>query len=175
MTRDNMHRTRSSSMCYKVKNSSLSPTVNEYTHRLRTRKYTTYINNYLDTSGDDDSNHVRPMRELRSNSKSSVSPIKLEVDPDTCEFVKTKKSCIKTKRITSDERLVYDNRNYYKVEVMTNKLRSSGVIHRERDKITSRKTKFSSSLLDISDRNKGVYIASYVYFKMRNAILQVHI
>lgn len=38
-----------------------------------------------------------------------------------------KRACPKSKRISADERLVADNKTYYKVEVMTTKLRSSGL------------------------------------------------
>ncbi|KAK5645494.1 hypothetical protein RI129_006794 [Pyrocoelia pectoralis] len=120
MTRNKMPRTRARSMCCKLKQSPLSLT--NYTHRLRTRRHTAYVNNYLDTSGDDDSNHVAPMRELRSSSR--ISQMKVESDLDVWESGRPKRTCIVKKRGSADERLMFDNRNYYKVEVLSNKLRS---------------------------------------------------
>ncbi|KAK4875857.1 hypothetical protein RN001_012279 [Aquatica leii] len=116
-----MPRTRASSMCYKIKHSPITPRV-DFGHRLRTRRHTAY-NNFGDTSGDDDSNHIRPMRELRSSNRISLNQLK-QNDSDLWDSGRPKRSCIKQKRISPDERLVVDNRNYYKVEVMSNKLRS---------------------------------------------------
>ncbi|KAF5306162.1 hypothetical protein FQR65_LT07438 [Abscondita terminalis] len=121
MTRNKMPRTRASSMCYKLKNSPISQMVG-YGHRLRTRRHTAY-NNFVDTSGDDDSNHVRPMRELRSSNRISINQLKHR-HSDLWDSGRPKRTCIKQKPISADERLVFDNRNYYKVEVMSNKLRS---------------------------------------------------
>uniref|UniRef100_A0A1Y1KJI9 Uncharacterized protein n=1 Tax=Photinus pyralis TaxID=7054 RepID=A0A1Y1KJI9_PHOPY len=118
MTRNKMPRTRAQSMCYKLKESPLSLT--NYTRRLRTRRHTAYVNNYLDTSGDDDSNPVTPMRELRSSSR----VVKAEPEIGVWESRRSKRTCIGKKRGSAEERLMFDNRNYYKVEVFSSKLRS---------------------------------------------------
>lgn len=39
---------------------------------------------------------------------------------------KPKRNAVKRKHLSPDERLVVDNKTYYKVEVMSSKLRSSG-------------------------------------------------
>lgn len=48
-----------------------------------------------------------------------------------------RRSCIKSKRVSADERLVVDNKTYYKVEVMTTKLRSSAPKERNEVKHTA--------------------------------------
>ncbi|KAF5291176.1 hypothetical protein FQA39_LY14418 [Lamprigera yunnana] len=114
MTRNKMPRTRTSSMCSKLKQTPLTSTANLGV-RLRNRRHIGY-NNFVDTSGDDDSNHVTPIRKLRSGQNPKR-------DPHLWNSGRPKRNCNK-QRASADERLVLDNRNYYKVELMTHKLRS---------------------------------------------------
>lgn len=98
---------------------------------------------FLGTTAEDDIFPTKPKecaRQERKNSrvseddnkrsKSCEKEEKHSKEKDEKKFPehgKGKKPCMKTKRISADERLVNDNRTYYKVEVMTTKLRSSGL------------------------------------------------
>lgn len=104
--------------------SPLSPTGSDSGHHTRSK---TNLNSVLD----EDNLPLKPKSSIknRKNSRSSEddNPTKQQkVDDKIPEHGKSKK-CLKTKRISADERLVNDNKTYYKVEVMTTKLRSSGL------------------------------------------------
>lgn len=70
----------------------------------------------------------QPIRELRSSSRhANLLKAKelAELESDTWSSGRPKRTCLKGKRISADERLVVDNKTYYKVEVLNSKLRSS--------------------------------------------------
>ncbi|KAK9890616.1 hypothetical protein WA026_011979 [Henosepilachna vigintioctopunctata] len=107
-------------------------------HHLRSRKQ---INYAMSPSLDDDSLSekaelifkapVKERKEKRISCK-NVEPVKVQ-DVSECNTNSEvwnsgrpkRRSCIRSKRASADERLVVDNKTYYKVEVMSTKLRSN--------------------------------------------------
>ncbi|XP_018326232.1 protein chiffon isoform X2 [Agrilus planipennis] len=121
-----MPRTRTSIVCDKQK-PLISPTGNDSRHNLRTRRKNSVYNSI--SSGCEEEVVIKPVRELRSSTRLSAMTPKgnsME-DSDTWSSGRPKRSCIKQKRVSADERLVFDNKTYYRVEVLSNKLRSSAV------------------------------------------------
>ncbi|XP_050304605.1 protein chiffon isoform X3 [Anthonomus grandis grandis] len=65
-------------------------------------------------------------RELRSSTRALAKLTSGITEPETWESGRPKRACIgKQRRLTVDERLVSDNKTYYKVEVLSSKLRSN--------------------------------------------------
>ncbi|KRT83785.1 hypothetical protein AMK59_3598, partial [Oryctes borbonicus] len=131
-----MPRTRTISLSDKIKNSPLSPTGSESGHRLRSRRQCSI--SYLGAIADDGRlnkfQSVEP-RELRSSTRQLLKLVENE-QKDTWDSGRPKRTCIKQKRSSAEERLVLDNRMYYKVEVLSNKLRSSS--DRTKDELIKR-------------------------------------
>lgn len=93
-------------------------------HRLRSRGQLWNAPNYQD----EDSTGPRSVKEReKSVSRCVHDEDDQESPPKSNPVGRPRKTCPKTKRISADERLVADNKTYYKVEVMTTKLRSSGL------------------------------------------------
>lgn len=92
--------------------------------------------------------------------KKLVEKEKHEHERDTWDSGRPKRSCIlNRKRASSAERLVADNRTYYKVEVMLNKLRSSGLCAREQELLKQHRSPSSDK------RTKETEEGSYETFK----------
>lgn len=102
---------------------------------------------FLGNTVDDDTCTNKPKENLRQERKNSrlseddkdIKPSRdsdkdaKHKEPEEKKPERNKKFSIKSKRVSADERLVADNRTYYKVEVMTAKLRSSGLGIREHE------------------------------------------
>ncbi|XP_044753298.1 uncharacterized protein LOC123312842 isoform X2 [Coccinella septempunctata] len=109
-----------------------SPMDSPIHHHLRSRKQ---INYAMSPSMDEDSFSERPdllvgrsVKQRKSHRQIAMKKTQdsQEQQPEVWNSGRPKRrSCIKSKRVSADERLVVDNKTYYKVEVMTTKLRSS--------------------------------------------------
>lgn len=134
--RRNMPRTRASSVVSEIaKPPTTLASENDFGHRLRSRKNI----NYMTPPLDDDSYQEKPdlepppleykeYRELRSSTRAlaKLTAIQDTSEPEVWNSGRPKRACInRQKRISADERLVSDNKTYYKVEVLSNKLRSN--------------------------------------------------
>ncbi|XP_044260779.1 uncharacterized protein LOC123008823 [Tribolium madens] len=128
--RSRMPRTRASSvMCDQIKDSPMSPVGSDSGHHLRSRKNINYMTPPLeDDSLTEKPEVVKEYRELRSSSRLLAKLADQMVENDEVwNSGRPKRACNRT-RISADERLVVDNKSYYKVEVLSSKLRS-GVTH----------------------------------------------
>lgn len=86
-----------------------------------------------------------------------------EHEQNTWESGRPKRSCIlNRKRISADERLVVDNKTYYKVEVMLNKLRSSGLTARDHDLLKQHRSPSPEKKSKESEDEKGLCVACNV-------------
>ncbi|KAJ8936998.1 hypothetical protein NQ314_012080 [Rhamnusium bicolor] len=184
--RRNMPRTRAASvMCDRVvKPSPLSPTGSDSTgHHLRSRRNINYMTPPLDddSSQEDpdinlsDKPEIAPIhheykeyRELRSSTR-ALAKLTEQVS-DNHEEVwnsgRPKRACIKQKRISADERLVVDNKTYYKVEVLSSKLRSS--THHAKEQDNSRRHRSHSPKREEEEKDKGLIVK---FKKLRNSEL----
>ncbi|GLV35989.1 chiffon [Carabus blaptoides fortunei] len=117
--------------------SPLSTTESESGHHLRSRGQLWLPPNLLGTTAEDEpySNKAKDNKlERKSSCRLSEDDTKnTKENAHSSENTRPKRTCPKTKRISADERLVADNKTYYKVEVMTTKLRSSGLGNREHE------------------------------------------
>ncbi|XP_076266151.1 uncharacterized protein LOC143199906 isoform X4 [Rhynchophorus ferrugineus] len=160
-----MSKTKSSSIMSDVVKST-ETNENEPKHRLRSRKNINYMTPPLEDDSFQDKPDLEPVRfeykeyrELRSSTRALAKLTSLPVEPDVWESGRPKRACNnRPKRISADERLVSDNKTYYKVEVLSNKLRSS-----DRDK---EPTKLAQSKLNETD--KGLIVK---FRKLRNSEL----
>ncbi|EFA09843.2 uncharacterized protein LOC103314234 [Tribolium castaneum] len=128
--RSRMPRTRTSSvMCDRIKDSPMSPVGSDSGHHLRSRKNINYMTPPLEEDSlTEKPEVVKEYRELRSSSRLLAKLADQMVENDEVwNSGRPKRSCNRT-RISADERLVVDNKSYYKVEVLSSKLRS-GVTH----------------------------------------------
>ncbi|RZC40337.1 uncharacterized protein BDFB_002486 [Asbolus verrucosus] len=123
--RSKMPRTRTSSlMCDRIKDSPMSP-ISDSGHHLRSRKNINYMTPPLEEDSlTEKPEVVKEFRELRSSSRLLAKFADQMVENDEVwNSGRPKRSCNK-QRISADERLVVDNKSYYKVEVLSSKLRS---------------------------------------------------
>lgn len=80
-------------------------------------------------------------------------------EPDVWDSGRPKRACIsRHKRVSADERLVSDNKTYYKVEVLSSKLRSS-----DKDKGPNKQKETKAN-----DSDKGLIVK---FKKLRNSEL----
>ncbi|XP_019766626.2 protein chiffon isoform X1 [Dendroctonus ponderosae] len=135
--RRNMPRTRASSVVSDI----VKPPPgleSDVGHRLRSRKTINYTSSSLDEDSFQEKPEIEPVRleykeyrELRSSTRAlakltACAAVKDVNEPELWESGRPKRACInRQKRISADERLVSDNKTYYKVEVLSTKLRSN--------------------------------------------------
>ncbi|XP_066157134.1 uncharacterized protein [Euwallacea fornicatus] len=132
-----MPRTRASSVVSEIVNPA-QIVENDTGHRLRSRKNINYMTPPLDDDSFQEKPDMEPVRlqyteyrELRSSTRAlarltSCLPTKDGNATDVWDSGRPKRACInRQKRFSADERLVADNKTYYKVEVLSSKLRSS--------------------------------------------------
>ncbi|KAJ8918823.1 hypothetical protein NQ315_011109 [Exocentrus adspersus] len=175
-----MPRTRAASVVSDrvTKSLPMSPMSSDVTgHHLRSRKNI----NYMTPPLDDDSlqeklelNLEKPVnreykeyRELRSSTRALAKLTRQISDhhEEVWNSGRPKRACItRQKRVSADERLVADNKTYYKVEVLSSKLRSSTHHLREQDVIKTCRSQ--SSRQDEDD--KGLIVK---FKKLRNSEL----
>ncbi|KAJ3643845.1 hypothetical protein Zmor_026530 [Zophobas morio] len=119
----------SSLMCDRMKDSPMSPVGSDSGHHLRSRKNINYMTPPLEEDSlTEKPEVVKEYRELRSSTRLLAKLADQMVESDEVwNSGRPKRSCNRT-RISADERLVVDNKSYYKVEVLSSKLRS-GVAH----------------------------------------------
>ncbi|XP_045474056.1 uncharacterized protein LOC123680285 isoform X2 [Harmonia axyridis] len=145
-----------------------SPIDSPMHHHLRSRKQ---INYAMSPSMDEDSFSerpdllVRPTKERRSQSRVTAKKSQnILEEPSNAEVWNSgrpkRRSCIRAKRVSADERLVVDNKTYYKVEVMTNKLRSSSATKEHHE------VKQSPELQENERDEKGLIVK---FKKLRNS------
>lgn len=77
-----------------------------------------------------------------------------------------KRACIRQKRASADERLVSDNKTYYKVEVLSSKLRPTANHMREQDVTKTRQSQLSKR--EEEEKEKGLIVK---FKKLRNSEL----
>ncbi|CAH0555931.1 unnamed protein product [Brassicogethes aeneus] len=171
--RRNMPRTRAASVvCERVKPSPLSPAHSEIIghHHLRSRRNINYMTPPLDEDSlpESDKTDFSPPptpvdhaqnRELRSSSRILSKLQENQEKDDVWSSGRPKRACINKRRRTSiDERLLADHpKAYYKVEVLSSKLRSSQTRELEVSKAQS-----------LEDKEKGLIVK---FKKLRNSEL----
>ncbi|XP_044732466.1 uncharacterized protein LOC123295258 isoform X2 [Chrysoperla carnea] len=146
-TINNVRITRSSSACEKtipdtIVAAPISPALSDGVHHLRSKKQLWLPSNLLGTTAEDEGNPVKPSKEDRVNDETDADETEDDDEQPLSKHLvkktKTKKNSQKSsstnrpKRPTADDRLLSENRAYYKVEVLSSKLRSSTTsVHKE--------------------------------------------
>lgn len=146
----------------------LSPTCSDSGHHLRSRGQLWLPSSLLGTTAEDEGNPARtrlghtsadpqPARTSRdiplasNEDKSKTSPVvQEETKPMLCRSGNSQ--VIRRKRLSVEEKLIEDNKAYYKIELKNSKLRSSGYFPSQRDiemplKTEVKEEKVESSLL----------------------------
>lgn len=77
-----------------------------------------------------------------------------EMESDTWGSGRPKRSCLRGKRISADERLVVDNKSYYKVEVLGSKLRSSETPVKTNETTKKAQTPIPEEKDEVDDKGK---------------------
>lgn len=134
----------------------LSPTGSDSGHHLRSRGQLWLPSNLLGTTAEDEGNPARtrlghtsadpqPARtsrdlpEANNEDKSKTGPVvKEETKSTLCHSGNSQ--VIRRKRLSVEEKLIEDNKAYYKLELKNSKLRSSGYFSFQRDSEMSFKT-----------------------------------
>ncbi|GFG37187.1 hypothetical protein Cfor_09320 [Coptotermes formosanus] len=152
----------------------LSPTGSDSGHHLRSRGQLWLPSNLLGTTAEDEGNPARtrlghasadpqPARISRemplanNDDKSKTGPVvKEETKSTLCQSGNSQ--VIRRKRLSVEEKLIEDNKAYYKLELKNSKLRSSGYFSFQRDSEMSLKTevkeeKVGSTLLQKVSNN----------------------
>ncbi|XP_018563312.1 uncharacterized protein LOC108905031 isoform X2 [Anoplophora glabripennis] len=182
--RRSMPRTRATSVVSDrvTKPSPLSPTGSDVTgHHLRSRRNI----NYMTPPLDDDSlqekldltekrviepvhQEYREYRELRSSTRALAKLTEQISDhhEEVWNSGRPKRACIRQKRVSADERLVSNNKTYYKVEVLSSKLRSNTNQPREADVIKTRQSQLAKR--EEEEKEKGLIVK---FKKLRNSEL----
>lgn len=163
--RRTMSKTKSSSIMSDVVK-PVEVVENESKHRLRSRKNINYMTPPLEEDSFQDKPDLEPVRfeykeyrELRSSTRALAKLTSLTTDKELWDSGRPKRSCInRSKRVSADERLVSDNKTYYKVEVLSNKLRSN-----EKDKESTKQQQSKTN-----DTDKGLIVK---FKKLRNSEL----
>lgn len=127
----------------------LSPTCSDSGHHLRSRGQLWLPSSLLGTTAEDEGNPARtrlchtsadpqPARTSRdipqasNEDKSKTVPVvKEEMKPMLCQGGNSQ--VIRRKRLSVEEKLIEDNKAYYKIELKNSKLRSSGYFPSQRD------------------------------------------
>ncbi|XP_075237181.1 uncharacterized protein LOC142333664 isoform X2 [Lycorma delicatula] len=110
---------------------NLSPTGSDHnSHHLRSKKQLWLPTNLLGTTAEDDGNPIRIKNEAKM-----ASP-------------KNKRRKLRKKRLSVEEKLIEDNKSYYKVEVLNSKLRSTGYYMTQRELELNRLKANDSSVTD---------------------------
>ncbi|KAL3268382.1 hypothetical protein HHI36_007498 [Cryptolaemus montrouzieri] len=151
-----------------------SPIDSPIHHHLRSRKQ---INYAMSPSLDEDSLNEKPdiifkprVKETKEK-RSSCRNVSMKIlDTPVNENIEVwdsgrpkRRSCIRSKRTSADERLVVDNKTYYKVEVMSNKLRSSSGHSKEQHEV-----KHNTDSQGVEKTDKGLIVK---FKKMRHSEL----
>ncbi|XP_060529182.1 protein chiffon isoform X2 [Cylas formicarius] len=153
--RRNMPKHKKSSNVSEARQSPI-PAVRSETagHHLRSRKNVNYMTPPLEEDSLTEKPDLEPpvrlvykeYRELRSSTRAlaKLTSVPIKEEPEVWNSGRPKRSCInRQKRVSADERLVADNKTYYKVEVLSNKLRSTD--SKDRDSIKNTNTSKTES------------------------------
>ncbi|XP_022901356.2 MATH and LRR domain-containing protein PFE0570w isoform X1 [Onthophagus taurus] len=170
-----MLRPRTVSLCDKIRNSPLSPTGSESSNsnRLRSKRHCAAVTNYVGALIDDDHQVVKTEgvreRELRSSTRQLLKLLENE-QKDTWDSGRPKRACIRQKRLSIEDSIPLENKMYYKVEVLSNKLRSSSdsSIQKEQNHEPAKKTAKTTDNHSEgvgSDKNKSLIVK---FKKMRS-------
>ncbi|KAL1494827.1 hypothetical protein ABEB36_010355 [Hypothenemus hampei] len=135
--RKNMPKTRASSVVSDIVKSNSQSQDQDKGHRLRSRKNIKYMSPSLEDDSFQEKLDLEPVRleykeyrELRSSTRALAKltqcASKDDNEPEVWESGRPKRACIRRQKpISTDERLGNDSKPFYKVEVLSNKLRSS--------------------------------------------------